>query len=604
MTEEYKPSIFARGYRWVRETSRWWWREAVGPIDWDYYSPRPLVVWRRIWHWVKVVIPAVIIFGGLGFYFFTGWRARDLAAKAISSVESGNLPLAKLQIMSAQSLRKSDPQVLLGVAVVETVVGSRESASRWAQLPPDLALTKKQLEQRATAMARFGSEDQYARALGALEGAGLKAEAASIRSARGLQRGDVHEAIAQARSAVEADASPQRKATLLQLLAVRYGPLLSMPGRASLQDLAAGKEMAEIIDALQGTPEGDAALLVGFRDLSPDADQRSRWAKAAWKNPAPSNPALLAASTVLVADGDTSVEEMRSRLEPIFSGANPAERAAWGAWILQHGPAALVLPAVPDSEARLNAMAFRVRSEALARLGHWQDMLDLAERSSNVPAYLRLVAQAQASRKMGQDTMAQRYMLDAIRAAVGDGAVVSAMQMADEMGERELADEELERLCGDPRLADGAFRLARDRFGRRGMFAKLDRAHAKALQAAPLAPSAQDFRRYKALLAGETVQPEQTASAVASEPSNVDFRITHALALLRAGQPDKASSAFDDLDVFVDRLPPGERAVVAAVIAARGDTVQANAVARSIDTNLLSKDEFALLAPCLSAPSP
>jgi len=80
-----------------------------------------------------------------------------------------------------------------------------------------------------------------------------------------------------------------------------------------------------------------------------------------------------------------------------------------------------------------------------------------------------------------------------------------------------------------------------------------------------------------------------------AEPSNVTFRITHALNLLKNQQPTEALKTFEDITVFADRVPPGQAAVLAAVLAANGDTARARTAAASIDPDLLARGEYALI---------
>ena len=168
--------------------------------------------------------------------------------------------------------------------------------------------------------------------------------------------------------------------------------------------------------------------------------------------------------------------------------------------------------------------------------------------------------------------------------------------MADRQGLSALADEAIVDMCGNAASADGAFGLARDRFGRQGQFATLDQAYAAARQAAPSATSVRDYALYLELLAGSGVDPTVTAGVVAEHPADVGARFNHALALLKAGRSGEALAVFDDLDVMVDKLPPGLRAVSAAVLHAAGDP-SALVVVRGIDPALLSPGEYALIAP-------
>jgi predicted Zn-dependent protease len=168
-----------------------------------------------------------------------------------------------------------------------------------------------------------------------------------------------------------------------------------------------------------------------------------------------------------------------------------------------------------------------------------------------------------------------------------------------------VVDEKLVELCGDPAVADYVFRVARDRFSRSGRPSLLAASLEAARAASPQSPAVQDYVRYTALTGDEEVSLEETAAACAAEPSNVTFRITHALNLLENNQPAEAFKIFDDITVFADRLPPGQLAVIAAVLAGSGDSVRARAAANLLDPALLSPGEYALVLPLRAvAPQP
>ena len=86
---------------------------------------------RRGWKWIlrhpwKTLLLLVVV-GAAGWYFFTGWRARDLASKARESFEKGNYRMAWLQLQSARDLRASDPEVLRTGALLEAKFGRPEA---------------------------------------------------------------------------------------------------------------------------------------------------------------------------------------------------------------------------------------------------------------------------------------------------------------------------------------------------------------------------------------------------------------------------------------------------------------------------------------------
>jgi hypothetical protein len=69
------------------------------------------------------------------------------------------------------------------------------------------------------------------------------------------------------------------------------------------------------------------------------------------------------------------------------------------------------------------------------------------------------------------------------------------------------------------------------------------------------------------------------------------------LNLLANNRPGEAFAIFDDITVFADRLPPGQLAVIAAVLAGGGDIGRARMAASAVDTALLSPGEYALILP-------
>lgn len=90
---------------------------------------------------------------------------------------------------------------------------------------------------------------------------------------------------------------------------------------------------------------------------------------------------------------------------------------------------------------------------------------------------------------------------------------------------------------------------------------------------------------------------------MAANPADLDARFNHALALLKAGRSKEALGVFENFDVIVENLPPGLRAVSAAVLSAAGDP-NAIALVGGIDPHLLTPDEYALIAPLRAGVTP
>jgi hypothetical protein len=180
-------------------------------------------------------------------------------------------------------------------------------------------------------------------------------------------------------------------------------------------------------------------------------------------------------------------------------------------------------------------------------------------------------------------------------AAAEKGRLEMVIASGDAFGGTLVIDEKLSELCSDPSLTDYVFRVARDRFSRSGRTSLLSTAYEHARAALPQSAAVEDYRRYSALILGEKISLEETSAAVAAEPADVNVRITHALNLLKHGKSAEALEAFDTITVFAERLPPGQMAIIAAVLSANGDAVRARTAAASINPDLLSPGEYSLI---------
>ena len=595
-----RPNILARAVSSVADVFIRWWREAAGPLRRSQHRTFAGMIARRILVWTPVLVLALIVFGALGFHLFTGWRARDLTAKALANAESGQARYARLQIASAMNLRPQDAAVKRAAALIESRLGNAGAVQMWEEIDAGAELSADEIDARAEVMALHGSEEQFAAAVAALEKQGGAVRAAELRSQRSLRRGNMEQAIAQARTAATANGEPRLRLQLLQLLAARYGPMLPGPRQGAPQDLAAAEEMAGLIDGLAETPMADEALALGLVAPYFPADRKSAWAAAAWRNAQASNPSLLPAAEFLAVSGAETAEELHGKLGAIFLDAPLPQQADFARWMLRRGMNEQVLVVASAAEAAQDEGMFGVRAAALANLGRWKELYEFAAAPSQASKAMRLLAQARAARELDRRGEETQLAPTALRGALREGRLMPAIRAADAQDLGSMADEVLIELCGDAAAADGAFRLARDRFGRRGQFAKLDQAHAAAKQAAPSAPSVLAYERYRELLNGGNIDPSITAEALAANPTDVNTRFNHALALLQAGQEKEALAVFDGFDVVADQLPPGLRAVSAALLHAAGDP-NALVLIRGINPDLLTPGEYALIAPLRNA---
>ena len=549
---------------------------------------------RRILLCVPAVVLFAVVVGGAGVYFFTGWRAGDLAGKARDNARDGNLAMARLQIMSANNLRPDSSAVQRALVYVQSRFNDPASLGQWEELAAEgTALSAEEIEEWARVASQAGTEEQFGRAMTALEAGGDAAKVAAIRASRSLRRGNLADSIAQTRKAASDD--PAVKLELLGLLLRRHAPMLTS-GTPNPDDVQGGEEIIALVDGLQGTPQGNQAIALTLGAFPQPPAKARAWALAALKDSSVNNPALLPAAQWIVATGEGTVQDYAVKLSAAFAGAAPAKQAALAAWLNRQGLHEQALTLITPKKAAQDADAYIARAETLAAMGDWEELSKLAATACNAPPSVQLATKALAAYHLGKTGEAQKALAVALRAGAGDGGFGYALAAAEETRQRGVADQVIVESCADPQMAANMFRLARERFGRRGQFASLADAYAAAAKAAPDAPSVQDYRRRTDLLAGKPVPPEETAAAIAASPADQPARFTHALALLKADRAADALGVFHDVDIFVDQLPPGDKAVVIALYRANGMDRTADAVSSNLDTAALEPGEYALIA--------
>ena len=589
-----KEPLHTRLWSSVTDIPHRWWREATGPFGKLGLTPvREL--WRRVLLWAPPVVLVLVVLGGTGLYFFTGWRAHDLARKAMDNARAGKIQMAWLQVASADNLRAGSPEVKRVMAYVRSKANDPAAPALWDKLAADLTLTAEENEERARTAVRFGTDEQFAAALAALEQDGEAAKAATLRAQRALQRGNLQQSLYQARIAAEASGETEKKMQLLTLLLRRHAPMLNAPGQADPAEIRGGEEIIALVDALQGTDQGNAAIALALSAFPQPPEKMRAWAEAAMTQLSTDNPALLTAARYLVQSGAANAPDIYRKISPAFAGADPARQAELARFLTENGMAEETLLLITPKKAAADASAFEERGRALGALNRWEDLLALSETASNTTDSSKLFFRGWAAKNLGKTGVAPKALADSFRAALREGNAPAILSAIDSSGEGKVADPVIIEMCGSPETADGMFRVARDRFGRRGQFASLAQAYEAAAKAKPDAPSVQDYRRRQDLLAGKTVSSAETADIVAAAPADPSPRFTHALALLREKRAADALGVFHDIDIFVDQLPPGDKAVVIAIWEANEMNGNANSLRRSLDTALLEKREYALI---------
>lgn len=559
-----------------------------------------------------IFLPAAVALAAIavvGFRYFQEWRATDLATKAMENFEHGNYRMAWLQIRSAREMRPDNPVVLRNSAILDEGFGAATALDFWEHLSRMAPLSADDLERRARAAARLGNKEQFEAAAADLESAGRTAEAGRLRMGRDLLRGGMDRAIEEAERMAEASNDLEMKLDVARLLIRRHADRLASSQGGKGPDVA--EKITGIIDSLEGTPQEPEALALGLTFLKPSSEKLQAWAGRAMKDLSATNPALLPAASVEIAAGRSSKEDFYRRLRPVYDAAPLDRRAAFASWLTRHGMPKEALALITSQEASESKEAFIARADALGAMENWAAVIEAANVSGKTPESIRFTAKARAEFSLGRKQSAEKSAADAVRAAAHEGELSQVTALMDQIGMGPVVDSTLVELCGDPRLADAAFRAARERFTWReprggGLLAA---AYSKAATAAPRSTALKDYDDFNTLVGALTghaptiakrgpmvvVTPEETAAAIEAAPADPALRISHALALMQAGRAPEAARVFDDFTIYFNRLPPPLRAAMAAIMNAGGQPSLGAEMAEAVDTSLLSPQELNLL---------
>jgi hypothetical protein len=539
----------------------------------------------------------VAVAGAVGYHFYAGWRARDLAVKARENFAAGNYRAAWLQLSSARSLRENDPEVIRSGALIETGFGRKGSMTLWDELARKITLSEEDRLERSVATLRHGTDEQFDTAIREYEGVGDLAKAGALRTARRVIRGDLDGAIVEARKATETTSDPFLRLDVAKLLRQRHASDFASPQKNTAP---VKQEIATIVDSLLDTEAAEQALAFGLGNLAPlPQETRQRWTTRAMQRQATDNPALLPAADAMVRGQDTTAAKIYGQLRPLYDAAPLDRRSSFALWLSSQGLAREALGLITAQEAADNTSAFLVRADALGRDGNWAAVLAATDNAPALSESVRLMTRARAELAMGENEAGLRSVQSAILAAAQEGRLVNMVESADTLGPvtGTAVNDGLFVLCGQTASADTAFRLLRRRLGRTEGTAAVVPAWQRAKEAAPDAASVRDFGRYQELLQSSLLTPEEAAAAVAENPAEIDPRINQALLLIRRNRQAEAAAVFDRFGITFRDLPPAQQAVLAAAASSAGDENLARSLVNNINLDLLTPGEKALLKP-------
>jgi hypothetical protein len=225
----------------------------------------------------------------------------------------------------------------------------------------------------------------------------------------------------------------------------------------------------------------------------------------------------------------------------------------------------------------------------------WKTLLNMVNSGSPLSDSVTNLLRGRAEEGLGRPSAANSSLRKAIRSSVARGSLAETLAEVDRMGKESLSDEVLLALCGEFAHAEYALRIARWRFSTRGEPRLRQQAYRNAIKAAPKAATVADLARLERLLNREQVDTAETAAALQAEPDNIDFRLTHALALFADGRTAEARTVLEPQRLVQHQLQPGQKAIAVAVLAVTGSKNEAVTLAKTMRPAHLTDAEYRLV---------
>lgn len=535
----------------------------------------------------------------------------DALDAARSHMKAGDMPETARLLGAAQRAAPQDPAVIRATAdfLIHANASPVEIAQTLRRVTDQPDATPEDLLKLARAEARQGSLETARSTLQRLpEAARSSAGVLELEASMLKLEGRDQEAEERLRTALLA--APESRESLFRLAVLDYKQPLSaihQRGRQNLWRIAAGQDKHAVLAMQLLTKDSnltgpEAARLVELAQAHPEAGQ--------------ARLAALAVLMRLIPQDRPAIIERESRRAAAATGQERQELNRWLSSVDEHQRVLQMLPTQAQVKAKdLPADQLELRLESLAAAGRWDDVAALLTRDVEKPlgpASFNRWHAVLAARQNNDNTSVLRH-LDLAFEASGRGAQAAAAvrtaETALQLKLPDLAASYYEEIAHEHKAATGlAVAMLEKALSLHAVVRSTSSMLRVACRIAHLSPDNRPavFRAdYLSLLAGESIEiiahkfgAAATASKTETETETEAAQrlLLKALSAHRLRQPiaESETQALKKLKSLT--WPPGQRAVLAAMIASSGDAATAFAIAERIAGTLLLPEETKLLA--------
>ena len=544
---------------------------------------------RRI---LTIALPALLVLAAaiaLAIPRVKDWRARQFAEQAEALLAEGKMQEAFNNASSAIQVRPALPSARRAYAAVLIAAGKPEGAAVLQQLIDDGSATTADRLTLADAALRFGDAAVAEReAFHVLQQGERSPDALFVLARVRLAQQRAPDAMQALQECLEAGGGGAPAILLARLKFATGSPEAASEAIDLLRPLARQNDQ-DGLDALIALLSSPALQTTGGR----------AWAEALRAHPLASDEQKLAASSAEIQIDPASYASIVAKTVTAYRGGTIDERAQLARWLNQNREYDTVLDVIGADEAALRSDLFLIRLDAMAGRGDWQDIADLL-RGETLPlqAPVALLYRGRAARETGEtEAAASFYRRAVIEAARTPDVMWYVIGYLQRVGEDRVLEQELQRLTDNPSAARQAFQALVPLVQKRQDAEELYQLYDRMLKRLPAETVVQNDHRYFAALTGRRADVSGARELAQNEPQMLAYRITLALTYLKNSQPDAALRVFDGITLDPDQIQPYQRAVLAAVLGANGREDEARQLARSVPGDVVTVQEFELIAP-------
>lgn len=549
---------------------------------------RKHIVRRTLWIGVPSILIAVVVFV-LAIPPVKDWRSRQFAERAQTLLQEGNLQEALNNASSAVQVRPRLPEARRAYAHVLIAAGAPEGLQALHEMAEDGIADSRDRMELARAALHFGQiplAEQQAENL--LQQGQNTADALIILARVRLAQQRLADALQALEEARQAGGGPESSILLAQLQFAIGTPESTQSAVDLLTPLARQQDEA-----------GLAALLALVNSPALGTGEGAGWVEALRIHPLAGDDQKLLAASAEIARRPASHSTVVQRMLSDYRDTPVDRRLLLARWLNQQREYEKVLDVITPDEALQRSDLFLVRLDALAGRGDWAAVAELLRRD-NLPLQspIILLYRGRAARELGeQESSGAFYRRSVIEAARTPDVLWYVISYLQRVGEDGVLEQELLRLTENPAVARQAFEALVPIVQKRQNAEELYQLYDRMLRRLPAELVVQNDHRYFAALTGRPPDVGGARELADSEPRMLAYRITLALALLRAAQPEAALLVFDGISLDPAQIQPYQRAVLAAVLGANGRTDEARQLAQSVPGDAVTVSEFELIRP-------